>query len=350
MKISIVVPFYNTRIQYFDRMIRSLNEQTYKNFEVVIVDDGSNKKKAEILNNYNYNNLNVKVIHQKNKGLSGARNTGIKNSNGEYVIFVDSDDILPSTMLSEANDYIEKYNFPDVIFGRMAYYVEDGKQVVKMSQANCDKYDADSYLMSLKQNNKETQYYSGNQIETVKIKILHQDNQSILLGSSSSNAYKRKIFSNLLFDEDIKICEDQIFNRQVLNTISTCLIVPDEWYCYIQYKNSMLHNQAKNINLEKTFSYWDKINQVDQTETETIKHFSNVHNVGLICDEIKKMALSGKKYQECKMLIEELYKHSIIEKAIEDPKLNNSSLNKLKLFLFKKKLKKILFYVYSLKN
>ena len=350
MKISIVVPFYNTKIQYFNRMICSLNRQKYKNFEVIVVDDGSNKKNAEALDNYNYNNLDVKIIHQKNKGLPGARNVGIKNSSGEYVVVVDSDDILPNAMLSEANDYIEKYNSPDVIFGRMVYYIEEQDQVVRMIQSNCNKIDLDSYLMSKRQNTNPPQYYSGNEVEKVKIKILHQDSESIILGSSSANIYKKSVLINSLFDEDVKICEDQIFNRKFLNHASSCLIVPDEWYGYIQYKSSMIHDQAKDIDLKKTFSYWDKIAQIDSNETQDIKHYSNIHNIGIICDEIKKMAVSGKKYKDCKDTIEKLYSHSIIKNVFADPKLENSSINKFKLFMFKNKYTKMLFYTYVLKG
>lgn len=350
MKISIVVPFYNTNIRYFDRMICSLRKQIYKNFEIIIVDDGSDDDIARILDGYNYGDLFVKIIHQKNKGLPGARNTGIKNANGDYIVFVDSDDILPETMLSEANEYIKEYNNPDVIFGRMVYYIEDGNNLVEISKENCNKVDLDSYLMSQKQNTKDVLYYSKNDIEKVKIKILHQDNDSIILGSSSANIYKKKVIINSLFDENIRICEDQIFNRIILNKISNCMVVPNEWYGYIQYKSSMIHDQAKDINLSKTFSYWNKIAQVDKMEEQKIQHYSNVHNIGLLCDEIKKMAISGKKYSDSKEIIKKLYNHSIIKNAMVDERLNESSVNKFKLFLFKKKYARLLFYIYFFKK
>ena len=350
MKISIIVPFYNTNIRYFDRMIRSLNKQTFKNFETIIVDDGSNEGNAKLLDGFNYGDLCVKIIHQRNKGLSGARTTGIKNAIGEYVVFVDSDDVLPSEMLNEAYEYINMYNSPDVIFGRMVYSRENRGSVVKITRENCEKIDLDSFLMSQRQNFTQVQYYMGNEIEKVKIKLLHQDGESIILGSSSANVYKKSIVHNCLFDEDIRICEDQIFNRNILNIISTCLIIPNEWYDYVQYSTSMLHKQSLDVDLEKTFSYWDKIAQVDKIESQLVKHYSNIHNIGLLCDEVKKMALSRNGYRNCKEKIETLYRHEIIKSALEDQNLNYSSINKIKLFLFRNNFMKILFYIYTIRN
>lgn len=350
MKFSIIVPFYNTNTQCFCRMIDSLRRQTYDNFEVIVVDDGSRKEFKELIDKFDYKDLNVKIIHQANKGLPGARNTGIRNAIGDYVVFLDSDDIIPSNMLKEACTYINEYNSPDVIFGRMVYYKDSDGKAIKITRNNCEKIDLDSYLMSMKQNSKVVQYFSGKELDKVKIKILHQDVDSIILGSSSANAYKRSVVLDCLFDESVKICEDQIFNRNILNRITTCLMIPNEWYGYIQYRSSMLHNQAKNINIEKTISYWDKIVQVDALEPYTIKHYSNIHNVGLFCDEIKKMVMSGKGYKECEAMVKQLYSHAIVKNALEDCNLYDSSINKVKLFLFKRGYIMALFYLYGAKT
>lgn len=347
MRLSIVVPFYNTDFTYFDNMIESLFIQTYKQFELIVVDDGSIAYAAKKLDSYNFGDLNAQIIHQDNKGLSGARNTGIKYATGDYVVFVDSDDLLPRNALQEAINYITEFNEPDVIFGKMVYFTYVDGLPLRITNNNCRKEDLDAYLMSLKQNSTDIQVYQKEDINKVKIKLLHQDSKSIILGSSSANVYKRSVLLKCQFDENIRICEDQIFNRNILNNITTCLLVPNEWYYYIQYHTSMLHNQSKNIDLIKTFSYWDKIEEVDKVETSEIKHLSNIHNIGLICDEIKKMALSGKKYDECKKKIQKLYEHPIIQDALNDDNLSNSSINKVKLFLFEHKLLKLLFYLYK---
>lgn len=108
--VSIVVPVYNS-IKYIEKTTESIVSQAFNNYEVIIVDDGSNDNSAkvaeEILKQYS---ISYQLITQKNMGLSGARNTGIRNSKGKYICFVDSDDIIHpahlSTMfsLAEEND------------------------------------------------------------------------------------------------------------------------------------------------------------------------------------------------------------------------------------------------------
>lgn len=91
MKVSFVLPVYNV-MPYLERCVQSLLCQTYKDFEIILVDDGSPDDSGKLCDELAARDNRVRVIHQENKGLSGARNTGIDNAKGEYVIFVDSDD------------------------------------------------------------------------------------------------------------------------------------------------------------------------------------------------------------------------------------------------------------------
>lgn len=91
--ISIVVPVYNVE-QYLDTCIQSVKNQTYTNWELILVDDGSTDRSSTICDKYVENDSRIRVIHKKNGGLSSARNEGIKLIRGEYVTFLDSDDFL----------------------------------------------------------------------------------------------------------------------------------------------------------------------------------------------------------------------------------------------------------------
>ncbi len=91
--ISIIVPVYNVE-KYISRCLNSIIAQTYKNIEIIIVDDGSPDSCCEICDEYAGRDKRIRVIHQKNGGLSNARNTGIKNANGAYLSFIDSDDFI----------------------------------------------------------------------------------------------------------------------------------------------------------------------------------------------------------------------------------------------------------------
>lgn len=93
MKFSIVVPVYNV-VHYLEKCLQSIFEQNYSDFEVILVDDGSTDGSGDLCDSYMEKDARVKVIHQRNQGLSAARNTGIAAAEGEYLVLVDSDDWL----------------------------------------------------------------------------------------------------------------------------------------------------------------------------------------------------------------------------------------------------------------
>lgn len=105
--ISIVVPVYNVA-DYLEECIDSIRQQTYKNLEIIIVDDGSTDKSGEICDGYSQQDNRIKIIHQKNSGLSAARNTGIDTATGEFLFFIDSDDIIHHKCIETL--YINLYN------------------------------------------------------------------------------------------------------------------------------------------------------------------------------------------------------------------------------------------------
>ncbi len=91
MKISVVIPVYNVK-PYLERCVNSVLRQSYKDLEIILVDDGSTDGSSELCDQIATKDQRFRVIHQKNQGLSGARNTGIREAAGEYIIFMDSDD------------------------------------------------------------------------------------------------------------------------------------------------------------------------------------------------------------------------------------------------------------------
>lgn len=91
MKVSVIIPVYNVRL-YLERCVQSVIRQTYKDLEIILVDDGSKDNSGELCDQLALSDQRIRVIHQENQGLSGARNTGIRLATGEYIIFLDSDD------------------------------------------------------------------------------------------------------------------------------------------------------------------------------------------------------------------------------------------------------------------
>lgn len=110
-KFSIIICVYNTRKDYLNDCFASVLNQNYDNFETIVIDDGSNKETSEYLNTYEDK---FEIIHQTNKGLVKSRLVGLKKATGEYIVFLDSDDILASYSLKAFDEIIQKYN-TDVI-------------------------------------------------------------------------------------------------------------------------------------------------------------------------------------------------------------------------------------------
>ncbi len=108
IKISVIIPVYNVE-NYLRQCVESVINQTYKNIEVFLIDDGSSDKSPAICDEYALNDNRIKVIHKKNEGVSAARNDGLKEITGNYVTYVDSDDWLDLNAFSEIVSVIEEH-------------------------------------------------------------------------------------------------------------------------------------------------------------------------------------------------------------------------------------------------
>lgn len=174
INISVIIPVFN-REKKISRAINSVLDQTYKPLEIIVVDDGSIDKTANILRSYSGK---IKVIHQKNSGVSAARNNGIKNSSGEWISLLDSDDEwLPNKLQLEV-DYINKN--PNIkILQTEEIWIRNGKQI------NPKKY------------------------HKKKAGDIFKKSLELCLVSPSAVIFKRSLFDEIGdFDEELPVCED----------------------------------------------------------------------------------------------------------------------------------------------
>lgn len=125
--VSVIVPIYGVD-DYLSKCVDSIINQTYKNLEIILVDDGGKDKCPEICDEYAGKDGRIKVIHKKNGGLSDARNAGIDIAKGEYFVFIDSDDWVETTMVEHLLAACKKYNVKMAACGR---YVTDGTVIVR---------------------------------------------------------------------------------------------------------------------------------------------------------------------------------------------------------------------------
>lgn len=113
MRFSIIVPVYNVE-KYIDECVKSILNQSFRDFELVLVDDGSSDESGKICDRFSDKNANVIVLHKENGGLISARREGLKSAKGEYCLFCDSDDFLELDALEKINKVIEQ-RAPDII-------------------------------------------------------------------------------------------------------------------------------------------------------------------------------------------------------------------------------------------
>ena len=126
-EISVVVPVYNVEA-YLDKCIDSILNQTYREFELILVDDGSTDHCPEIIDQRAAGDERIRVIHKKNGGLSDARNEGMKIARGEYVSFIDSDDFIEPEMIEKCMAKLHETGADLVIFDFYQYYQADGRK------------------------------------------------------------------------------------------------------------------------------------------------------------------------------------------------------------------------------
>lgn len=173
--ISIIVPVYNVEC-YLERCINSLINQTYKNIEIVLVDDGSTDKSGIICDGFRKQDGRVRVIHKKNGGLSDARNVGIVESSGEYILLIDSDDFIVQTMCEELIKVAEETDADLVSFREEKIDAESGKVLEN----------------------------AATETKTVKVMTGYEAGKNYLYGkyiqhSACSKLYKRELFNKVLF-------------------------------------------------------------------------------------------------------------------------------------------------------
>ncbi|WP_267443632.1 glycosyltransferase family 2 protein [Erwinia psidii] len=208
---SIIIPVYNAQKTIHRTMISVLN-QTYSNYEVIIVNDGSTDNSATILEEFT-GHKQIKVIPQNNGGVSSARNTGLKNCSGDYVLFLDSDDWIDNNFLLIFKENLNSFkdNSVDLIIGNL----EDDR-IGKVSQYG---------------------FFNTEDIPSVLGDLEVTDN----IGYLHNKCYRKEIIDkfNLCFQEGISMSEDLLFNLRYHNHADNMLVISSSSYYYENLSDSL---------------------------------------------------------------------------------------------------------------
>lgn len=217
-KVSAIVPVYNTE-KYLDDCLNSIENQTLKDIEIICINDGSTDTSLEILESHAAKDDRIKIINQENQGVSVARNTGIEAATGEYISFVDSDDLLVDFAYDKSYENVSRFGVDILEFGCMDFF--DGEDFEIPS------YEHDYSKVSVRKRQKNQDPF-----ETLKLGR----------GPTWDKLWKREFIlnNNLKFCEGASRGEDTIFND--LSIPLTCKTVSDgnPLYCYRKEREGSL--------------------------------------------------------------------------------------------------------------
>lgn len=210
--ISVIVPVYNSE-KYLSQCIDSILAQTFTDFELLLIDDGSMDRSGEICENYAERDPRIIVIHQKNAGASAARNRGIELARGTYIMFIDSDDYVDLTFLEYAYISTKKSNADLYISGLVLETFQNSELVSQ----------------SIYTAKREKEYSLLEMLEDIDITY-----PAVCIYGPCCKLFKRELiqYRNLKFQEDLNYMEDLQFNLEVLSFTNRIFFSDKVYYHY----------------------------------------------------------------------------------------------------------------------
>lgn len=254
--ISIIVPVYNAE-SYLDKCINSLIHQTYKNIEIIMINDGSTDSSLEILEKYQKIDNRIIVFSKENGGGILARKYGVKHSKGQYCLIIDSDDWIEYTTVEKLVYYVNKYKNIDVI--KFRTFVEPNKRI------------SDSLI-----NNNKEQLIDNASSEYVFNMLMYTSKFNNIWNS----LVKRSVldFDSFVYDHIVHKAEDLLINLQIYLNAKTYLIVDDVLYHY--YTNSS--GITNNFNVSKVVSNIEDLFYIKKTKEKIATNLKKQYDEELL--------------------------------------------------------------------
>ena len=224
MMISVIVPLYNAE-NYLQRCVDSILRQTYRDFEVILVDDGSKDKSVELCELYKEKDSRVRVIHKHNGGVAEARQYGVNTALGEYIIHVDADDWIEPDMLQEM---IKAIGDADILIADYYLNARNGNQK-SIIQKDC----------------------------TSSLEMLESIIKGDVFGSLWNKLIRRDLYDIAQFKSDVFFCEDQLFLFEILSTGNYVIRnIHKPYYHYVDSEGSLTRRTDKSL-FENKLRYED---------------------------------------------------------------------------------------------
>lgn len=309
--VSIIIPVYNVN-PYIYKCLDSVINQTYKNIEILLIDDGSTDGSEIICDEYAANDSRIKVIHKENGGVSSARNIGLEISTGKYIIFVDADDIVSinyvTNLVSPLITGVDIVIDLPVIISKKRRIVSNIKEINGFSLLN-------------------------------DYNKLFQTEYSLALQSPCGKIYKKQILNrnNLKFNINIKYGEDTVFNLNYYKYISSYKLINKQSYFYYHRIGIGAVNSFSVQRLS------DEVNGLREKNNSLIKNkyanYGKIHNMMIIAtmnSVLKALFLSKESFYSKISLSKEII--GTLSREVIEPIVTNKLKQHIVLFMAKKRI------------
>ena len=262
--ISVIVPIYNVG-KFLPKCIESLIHQTYKNIEIILVNDGSSDDSLAICKKYQKIDDRIIVIDKKNAGVSSARNRGLDIAKGKYIGFVDPDDYIDVNMYSEMIESMNKYDSEIVVCG-YDYLNED-------------------YTIQRKYNEKNIEILNKKQYFSMQF-----DMPPTVRHGVYNKLYKKNLLKDLRFKENLHSSEDVFFNTKYMLLVNKAIFIHRPFYKNLVRQGSATHGGLKLNQLCDSFS----VHEYMHNEATTLYPELKMKSMAFLLD------VCLLKYNECK--------------------------------------------------
>lgn len=230
--LSIVIPVYNAE-DVLSCSMNSLLNRTVKDFDIILVDDGSTDNSAKICDKYSNDNERVSVVHKTNGGLASSRNAGIKAARTEYIAFLDADDFFSETFVEDVLEIIKNYN-PDCIYFGWQYVTKEGIQPGKIADLTKNVILDKDYL---------------HKVIIPPMLNLIDDKDHFIDNFAWNKIYRTDLIKqySVAFDENRRIWEDRVFVVEYLRYCDTFYCMDKAYYNYVQVAGSLASKYYLNM-------------------------------------------------------------------------------------------------------
>ena len=259
--ISVIVPVYNSE-KHLNNCLESITGQTYKNIEIILVDDGSTDGSLDLLKEWEKKDERIKLFHKENGGAASARNIGLEHVTGEYISFVDSDDIITENMLEYMLETLEKYD-ADICQCGMEEIRENGSKMVL--SGNEEFVATDKRFWEL---------------------VSNGDMPSVCI---LTKLYKSALWEKIRFPEG-HVFEDEAIILQMLKNKPRIVIVPMPFYNYLRMNSTVMRNLKSEDELYKSSVLFERMDYLFEQKYAKCVRKSFAYGIRLLCNCYKDKA------------------------------------------------------------